>query len=547
MDGRPSRAEDQLNGETALALGFTGERIVPGAADCEPTFAQKMYQEHLARYAFAAQFAAGADVLDVGCGVGYGSQWLGKSGAKSVLGFDLSEAAVDHARMNYFHPAVSYKVADATAIEPGDGYDLVTCFELIEHIAPQEHVLDLIKGALREEGVLVISTPRPLDQIRTHFHVHEMNFEELYRMLGQRFKNVVPFFQINSFSSFVGAAMPDRLDHIIPVTDRINMDNADYFVFVASDAEIFDKTSIHPILSMNDDSYILNLEKDVGVLRRAENNHVARIADLERSEADLIAAVNRAGAIEQIREDTGLLRQAMEHLREQQERQAAAHAERDSLYVRVKELEQALEHAARAEEVTQLRALLDDSKRDFEARRAETDIQTKELLQLRSLLDDRERDTDARRAEIDAQAEEVMQLRALLDDRERDAEALGAEIDALRDAADSVERERDRSELALAEAEAELDNVRRVLAGTSAKLAEKETEVFSLRGDAGRLPEAMARVSALENELNALRYRFDVSEATLKRFRTSLSWSVTRPLRWIGRTFRKMTGRSLPQ
>lgn len=519
MDGRPIRAEDQLNGETALALGFTGERIVPGAADCEPTFAQKMYQEHLARYAFAAQFAVGADVLDVGCGVGYGSQWLGKSGAKSVLGFDLSEAAVDHARMNYFHPAVSYKVADATAIEPGDGYDLVTCFELIEHIAPQEHVLDLIKGALREEGVFVISTPRPLDQIRTHFHVHEMNFEELYRMLGQRFRNVVPFFQINSFSSFVGAAMPDRLDHIIPVTDRINMDNADYFVFVASDAEIFDKTVIHPILSMNDDSYVLTLEKDVGVLRRAENDHLARIADLERSEADLTAAVNRAGAIEQIREDTSLLRQAMEHLSEQQERQAAAHAERDNLYVRVKELEQALEHAAQVEEVIQLRALLDDS----------------------------ERDADARRAEIDSQAEELVQLRALLEDSSRDSEARGAEIDALRDATDSAERERDRFELALADAEAELDNVRRVLAGISAKLAEKETEVFVLQVDAGRLPEAIARVSALENELNALRYRFDVSEATLKRFRTSLSWAVTRPLRWIGRTSRKMTGRSLPQ
>lgn len=517
-----------------MALGFTGERIVPGAADCEPTFAQKMYQEHIARYAFAAQFAVGADVLDVGCGVGYGSQWLGKAGAKSVLGFDLSEAAVDHARMNYFHPAVSFKVADATAIEPGDGYDLATCFELIEHIAPQEHVLDLIKGALRQEGVLVISTPRPLDQIRTHFHVHEMTFEELYRMLRQRFRNVAPFFQINSFSSFVGAAMPDRVGHIIPVTDRINMDNADYFVFVASDAEIFDKTDIHPILSMNDDSYVLTLEKDVDVLRRAENDHIARIADLERSEADLTAAANRAGTIEQLREDTGLLRKAMEQLSEQQERQAAAHAERDSLYARVKELEQTLEHATQAEEVIQLRALLDDSRRDAEARRAEIDA-------LR----------DAKELERATQAEEVMQLRALLDDSRRDAEAQRAEIDALRDAADLAEREYERSELTLNEAcrstETELDNVRRVLTGTAAKLAEKETEVFALRGDAGRLPEAMARVSALENELNALRYRFDVSEATLKRFRTSLSWAVTRPLRWIGRTFRKMTGRSLPQ
>lgn len=434
-----------------MVLGFTGERIVPGAADCEPTFAQKMYQEHLARYAFAAQFAKGAEVLDVGCGVGYGSQWLGKAGAKSVLGFDLSEAAIEHARMHYFHAAVSFKVQDATTIEAGNGYDLVTCFELIEHIAQQEHVLDLIKGALRERGVLAISTPRPLDEIRTHFHVHEMTFEELHRMLKRRFKYVEPYFEVNCFTSLVGKQLPDQIEQIVPVSSRIEMANADYFIFLASDTPITDKIDPQPLLTLNDDSYVLTLERDVGILRRAENDHIARIADLEREKGQLAvahaAAVERGAAIASIQQEASATREAIGRLESQ---------------------------------ITQ-----------------QTLREQAELSRL-----------TAAKAEVDRQNEVLA----------REVAASGAE----------------------------LDSVRRIVADLSARLASAETDAFNLRSEAERLPQALERVSTLENELNALRYRLDQSEATLTRFRKSLSWSLTRPVRWIGRTFKKMMGRSNP-
>ena len=71
-------------------LNFTGERIVPQADNCEPLFALKMYQEHTARYLFAAQASTGKRVLDVGCGVGYGAHLLALSGAASVTAFDIA-------------------------------------------------------------------------------------------------------------------------------------------------------------------------------------------------------------------------------------------------------------------------------------------------------------------------------------------------------------------------------------------------------------------------------------------------------------------------
>ena len=47
-------------------LEFTGERVIPGLVDPD------LFNEHLARYRFAARFAPARRVLDAGCGTGYG-------------------------------------------------------------------------------------------------------------------------------------------------------------------------------------------------------------------------------------------------------------------------------------------------------------------------------------------------------------------------------------------------------------------------------------------------------------------------------------------
>lgn len=477
-----------------MSLGFTGERIVPGAVDCEPTFAQKMYQEHVARYAFAAQYAGGKDILDVGCGVGYGSQWLAKAGAKSVLGIDLSDEAIEHARHNYYHPAVSFKQSDATAIVRGEGYDLVTCFELIEHIEQQETVLDLIKDALRDDGILAISTPRPLDDIRTHFHVHEMSFEELFGLLKQRFKYVEPFFERNCFTSFVGRECPTKIESVISVSDKIGMDHADYFVFLASDAPIEGKRPATPVITLNDDSYILTLEKDVGVLRQAENDHLARIHALDTEKQALMAEQDRHSTLTGIQQETLAIKSSVADMRNQLSRLS----EVEQLRGRIAELEGKLlesDVAAARNEASELRQMLFESQNRLAVVESNANA---------SLM--------AKAAEYDALAREADSLRKINADQERD-----------------------------------LDAVRRAIADVSSKLADAETQANAMRGQAERLPEALARASALESELNALRYRLDHAEATLARFRNSLSWALTRPVRWIGRTFKKITGRSQQQ
>ncbi|MCA3564999.1 MAG: glycosyltransferase [Methylocystis sp.] len=263
-------------------LKFTGERIVPEASNCEPTFARKMYQEHLARYAFAANFARGADVIDVGCGVGYGSQFLAKNGAKSVFALDISEEAIIHASKYYIHPAVTFRVASAIAFDYPNSADLVTCFELIEHVQDQESVIRNIHRALRPGGILVISSPRPLSEIRSQFHEKELQFHEFKELLESHFSCVKPFFESNFFTSYIGDSAPPEIKNLIPITDRFEIGSADYFVFIASDRSLDERGPIEPLMVINDDSYILNLEKDVSVLRQAENAHIAELASLRQ-------------------------------------------------------------------------------------------------------------------------------------------------------------------------------------------------------------------------------------------------------------------------
>jgi SAM-dependent methyltransferase len=266
-------------------IDFTGERIVPGAENCEPTFARKMYQEHIARYEFAAAFVAKADVLDVGCGVGYGSHHLASKGARSVTAFDISADAVAHARRKYAHPAIHYKEMAAADLDARDAFDVVTCFELIEHIEDQNKVLDNIKRALRPDGVLLISTPRPHDAKRSEFHVGELHLDEFKALLLSRFDTVFAFFESNYYTSFIGDHEPKRIDNIVRLTDRFRVDSADYYILLATNGNADRlRSAIKPVLAMEDDDYVQNLEKDVTILHAAEDNAKQRIADLEVGE-----------------------------------------------------------------------------------------------------------------------------------------------------------------------------------------------------------------------------------------------------------------------
>lgn len=175
--------------EKSTELQYTGERMVPGAADLDT------FWEHVYRYRFAAGFVPGKDVLDIACGEGYGSAMLLKAGAKSLVGVDIAEEAVEHARTKY---GIDARVGSGEQIPlPDQSVDLVVSFETIEHVPSPQRFLDECKRVCRPGGTVIVSTPdaRIYGSKNNPFHCSEMSVAEFLRIVRDRFADVRRFTQ----------------------------------------------------------------------------------------------------------------------------------------------------------------------------------------------------------------------------------------------------------------------------------------------------------------------------------------------------------------
>ena len=162
------------------------ERFVPAEMAGTQTEAQ-----HVARYLLAASLAAGRRVLDAGCGVGYGAKIISAAGAASVVGVDLSADAIAAARA-LTPDNTTFVVGDLRGLDmPSASFDLVVCFEVLEHIVEQEAVMDELARLTAPGGVLLASSPnRDVYLPGNPHHIRELVPEELLALVAGRFPHV---------------------------------------------------------------------------------------------------------------------------------------------------------------------------------------------------------------------------------------------------------------------------------------------------------------------------------------------------------------------
>ena len=182
-------------------LPFTGERFTP---EC----VREIWYEHWHRYVFAREFARGKRVLDAACGEGYGSALLADA-AVSVLGVDIADAAIAHARARYARANLTFERGDCTALElPPNSIDLAVSFETVEHVAAQEQLIAGFARALAADGILIASCPdkRTYSEIsgfRNEFHVRELYRDEFLALLAPHFPHVRLYGQKLLFQSAI--------------------------------------------------------------------------------------------------------------------------------------------------------------------------------------------------------------------------------------------------------------------------------------------------------------------------------------------------------
>lgn len=175
-------------------MEFTGERVIPGKTDPD------LFNEHLARYRFAETLASGRRVLDAGCGAGYGTALLAER-ADSACGVDQSLEAIAWARREYAGGKAAFEQADCSSLPFRDGsFDLVTAFEVIEHLPDWQGFLREARRVLTGSGQLLVSTPNRVyyQESRAEpnpYHVHEFDYDEFKRELEAVFPHVTMFLE----------------------------------------------------------------------------------------------------------------------------------------------------------------------------------------------------------------------------------------------------------------------------------------------------------------------------------------------------------------
>ncbi len=168
---------------------FTGERVIPGLVNDD------LWAEHFGRYAFAARFAAGKRVLDIGCGAGYGLMELARA-SRFAVGIDLARDPLDYALTHYHKSTTAaFLQASASALPFADqSFELITAFEVIEHLTDWPRLLAEAKRVLRQSGTFLVSTPNKryyaesrAEHGQNPFHVHEFDFKEFRAALAEFF------------------------------------------------------------------------------------------------------------------------------------------------------------------------------------------------------------------------------------------------------------------------------------------------------------------------------------------------------------------------
>lgn len=171
--------------------------------------------EHLHRYALAMDFVEGKTVLDIACGEGYGSFLLSKK-AKRVIGVDIAGRVIEKASRKYKEKNLKFIQGSVSDIPLDSGnFDVVVSFETIEHTHEHDAMLDEIRRVLKENGLLIISTPNKRlysekDQYVNPFHVKELYEQEFIELISKRFGNIIQLYQSLMLGSLIVPGSIDR-------------------------------------------------------------------------------------------------------------------------------------------------------------------------------------------------------------------------------------------------------------------------------------------------------------------------------------------------
>jgi 2-polyprenyl-6-hydroxyphenyl methylase / 3-demethylubiquinone-9 3-methyltransferase len=115
------------------------------------------------RLEFIQRYASlnGLRVVDVGCGGGILTEALARQGADAT-GIDLSEDLIDVADLHALESEITVHYqkisAEALASEQPEGFDHITCMEMLEHVPNPGSIINACASLVKPGGMVFFST-----------------------------------------------------------------------------------------------------------------------------------------------------------------------------------------------------------------------------------------------------------------------------------------------------------------------------------------------------------------------------------------------------
>lgn len=247
-------------------MDFTGERYMPHVRGSQISY------EHWHRYHFTKNYIKDKVVADIACGEGYGAFYMSQFASK-VIGIDISEESILHAKNKYSKENITFVQSSADAADLPDGsVDVIVSFETIEHLTEeqQNNFLNTAKKLLKDDGLLIISTPdkfwyTDIPHYKNEYHLREFYGNEFMDFLNAQFR-YTSFFKQRTFP--MNLIWQDNPEYLHPVYLQLEKDqfvlkeefigNPLYYVAVCSNQAL----SFHDSSALIDESLSFFREMD---------------------------------------------------------------------------------------------------------------------------------------------------------------------------------------------------------------------------------------------------------------------------------------------
>lgn len=152
---------------------------------------------HREFYLWAKDRVAGKNVLEAGCGEGYGASILAQS-AKKVVGMDRKQELMAHAKHRYPETNLDFLVMDCEELAFQQGtFDVIVSIEVLEHLENYQAFMLEAFSILNPGGIFICATTnaqitfkKPDGSPLNRNHFQEFTPEEFVDVLGKYYDNI---------------------------------------------------------------------------------------------------------------------------------------------------------------------------------------------------------------------------------------------------------------------------------------------------------------------------------------------------------------------